>query len=903
MANNVSLFSSLPSGQNLAYLAALSGGFGAGGGGGMGFDPSMYMDPRARMKLGLAQNLMTEATSTAPTLSPFAGLSRLGAALAGMKMVGDVYGGQQDQGGQQQVSPQEQQQFDTWGDTIGPKGSLRRNAWEATPVAEKRLAIFQQAGQVFGSYATATGSQLQGNLPSGDTLRNVSWFNQNKDTMSPTQRSQSAQAIGQDLYSGRWAYDTDAQGNFINIRPVGEATPAYKGQVAYATSAGAAWGSLTPDLRKQYLTPTQDKDGNWVTPAAILGVPKDVIAATNPNTGEYNPPAGGGAPPAGGAAGSRGAIGPAGPPGATQPATTAPATAPAAPGTAPATSPGQSATAPAPTAPAASGAPPATAAAAPAPAITAPAPATTKRADLYDRYGLVRPSTDPRVVEPMLDQIQHRESGGRNIPSQLDEDSTGLYQISQATWHDFNHAINPATGKLYASAMDAPPEVQRDVARRLFAARGEQPWMGSNANYLAAHPRAGAASAAATQTTGAQPLQPAVPAQKNMAAILPPFAGETTPTLPPPPSPYGPAAQQRALDQQFALAPGAPYSGRVEQAVTDASVLAPSPPPTAPTAPATAPAAPAAPAAPTAPPQAAPAEVGPGTRRYDPKNPLAGIDQSRYTYGADSPYTAGYTQAPAPYGTIAVPKSSLPGPKEAIAAADADYKANQGFAEAARNGQFNIEGIKHDIDILNGPGGWNSGPLVQAREDLVKLWNNGMNFLDPNGLHPGSRMSMDQIQSVEDWRKNQTRLGFSLSQATGQGTDKVFEAANAAVPNPELSPAGAKLLTSEIDVLNKRAIAKHDMQFHWQTAPGNPQGVLVGSNEEFEKQYPPKFWANLAIYNTLDPDYVTGLAAATKANGGKIPPAWNSVFTKRYGPDSAAFALAQYHQGFLPGQD
>jgi hypothetical protein len=251
---------------------------------------------------------------------------------------------------------------------------------------------------------------------------------------------------------------------------------------------------------------------------------------------------------------------------------------------------------------------------------------------------------------------------------------------------------------------------------------------------------------------------------------------------------------------------------------------------------------------------------------------------------------------------MAVPKGSLPGPKEAIADANADYKANKAFADAARTGQFNIEGIKHDISILNGPGDWNSGPLTQAREDLVKLWNNGMQVLDPNNVHPGSRMSMDQIQSLEDWKKNQTRLALNLSQSTGQGDDKIFEAANAAVPNPDLSPAGAKLLTSEIDVLNKHAIAKHDFQMHFQTAPGNPQGVLVGSGEEFDKQYPPKYWANLAIYNTLDPDYVTGLAAATHANGGKIPPEWNSVFTKRYGPDSADFALKQYQQGFLPGQ-
>ena len=132
---------------------------------------------------------------------------------------------------------------------------------------------------------------------------------------------------------------------------------------------------------------------------------------------------------------------------------------------------------------------------------------------------------DPKIVEPALDQIKQRESRNQNVYSQLKgEDSSGYYQITKDTWNDFNQGY-----KQYAEAIDAPEAVQRDVARRIFAARGEQAWMGSNAAYKAAHGLA--AGGGGGQTTAPATSAPATAPTAPTAPAAPPTA-PTAPTAP-----------------------------------------------------------------------------------------------------------------------------------------------------------------------------------------------------------------------------------------------------------------------------------------------------------------------------------------------------------------------------------
>jgi hypothetical protein len=290
---------------------------------------------------------------------------------------------------------------------------------------------------------------------------------------------------------------------------------------------------------------------------------------------------------------------------------------------------------------------------------------------------------------------------------------------------------------------------------------------------------------------------------------------------------------------------------------------------------------------------------------YNPNQPLQGVDQAKYTYSdPKNPYTEGYVPTQGPYGQIAVHKPTDAAQGEIQQSID-DFKANQRIYNASQQGLFNIEDIQHDLDALNGPGAskaWNSGGLIRAREDLAKNMNAIIGFIDPGGHHPDWNFGTGSIDKIEDWTKNQTKLSFALGQSTGHQTDQINSLANGAVPNPELSPAGARLLTAETKVGFKYATALHDFQMHWQAA--NPYGYTVGSGEEFNRLYPPKYWANLALYDTLDPTIVGQFQqdlAAPGADRAKIIATFQRALERDpnkggfgiHSPSLAAFAAAQ----------
>lgn len=101
----------------------------------------------------------------------------------------------------------------------------------------------------------------------------------------------------------------------------------------------------------------------------------------------------------------------------------------------------------------------------------------------------------PSAVERFLDLARHHESGGRNVmqgvappgggfnPSvgRVTGPSTaqGYYQITNTTWRNFA----PQAGvdlAVYPTAMSAPPEVQRHVARTIATTDGVQHWTDFN---------------------------------------------------------------------------------------------------------------------------------------------------------------------------------------------------------------------------------------------------------------------------------------------------------------------------------------------------------------------------------------------------------------------------------------
>ena len=96
--------------------------------------------------------------------------------------------------------------------------------------------------------------------------------------------------------------------------------------------------------------------------------------------------------------------------------------------------------------------------------------------------------------ESALDLIAHHESGNRNIKQQIvpagggynpsvgrvtgPSTAGGPWQITNTTW---NKRAPREIAQKYPTAMSAPVEVQRDVARKIFNETGFQDWAPYNA--------------------------------------------------------------------------------------------------------------------------------------------------------------------------------------------------------------------------------------------------------------------------------------------------------------------------------------------------------------------------------------------------------------------------------------
>jgi len=88
-------------------------------------------------------------------------------------------------------------------------------------------------------------------------------------------------------------------------------------------------------------------------------------------------------------------------------------------------------------------------------------------------------------VEQALDAIRQRESGGRNVNTEIAgadgkpaSTASGYYQIIDNTWKDGAKLAGVDVAK-YPRAIDAPEDVQRSVARAIYQRDGATPWAAS----------------------------------------------------------------------------------------------------------------------------------------------------------------------------------------------------------------------------------------------------------------------------------------------------------------------------------------------------------------------------------------------------------------------------------------
>ena len=122
--------------------------------------------------------------------------------------------------------------------------------------------------------------------------------------------------------------------------------------------------------------------------------------------------------------------------------------------------------------------------------------------------------------EQALDALAQRESGWKNVPNAEGGDASGYWQIRDATWRDGAKLAGVDVSK-YPRAIDAPKDVQRQVAGAIYDRDGAKPWAASapgrgvaartgGTDY--AGPGAGGGTTAAP-TAPALPLPPEPPAE------------------------------------------------------------------------------------------------------------------------------------------------------------------------------------------------------------------------------------------------------------------------------------------------------------------------------------------------------------------------------------------------------
>lgn len=87
---------------------------------------------------------------------------------------------------------------------------------------------------------------------------------------------------------------------------------------------------------------------------------------------------------------------------------------------------------------------------------------------VVSRSARARSAAAGRAEGCTLEVIKQRESGGRYDAQNPRSSASGAYQVLDSTWNGHGG---------YRRASDAPPEVQDEFARQLYARAGSRPWV------------------------------------------------------------------------------------------------------------------------------------------------------------------------------------------------------------------------------------------------------------------------------------------------------------------------------------------------------------------------------------------------------------------------------------------
>jgi hypothetical protein len=161
---------------------------------------------------------------------------------------------------------------------------------------------------------------------------------------------------------------------------------------------------------------------------------------------------------------------------------------------------------------------------------------------------------------------------------------------------------------------------------------------------------------------------------------------------------------------------------------------------------------------------------------------------------------------------------------------------------AAQNTQGWLVQMNHAADVLNANGGFlGTGPTAPERLAFAARTNDALrsvglpNLFDPN-----------KISSWEELKKATTTAGFELSshyEGHARQAATTIVNATSAVPSPQNSPQGFRMVSAGINEAAQSAIDLHN----YEQSIVNQRGDLTQAATDFQTQYPPAMYSRRAI--------------------------------------------------------
>jgi hypothetical protein len=844
----------LPDANNLAMMMSM---YGMGGGGG-GFDPSVFMDPRKRLQMSLAQGVAQNALQTGPTTSLWGGLARALSGAAAGPLMEKAYGSSGQANTAQQATRQAEDSAIEAG--LPPDQRPYWLAAKGDPLA--RQQFIQTVWQPYQS------KLAEQNLPQPSVIK-ARQFNQimNDPKSTPTERTAISQEYYNALIHDGYTIRAAPDGHLVMVGVTGGGRDLTRTEAeAYHQAFGAAAGAAPFVTIQPGSTPTVPK-------STVTGAP---VPPSPPMTGDQT--GGGGAPaPAGG--------------------TTAAAPAGGA---------------------AAGGA--ATTAAAPAGGATAPAPAGTQptqpiNVDTKLDEIMLRESGGQNIKNK---QGSGAEGYWQIMPGTWKE-GMQLAGFSPEEQAKYTHPM-AASYNVQRRVAEAEYEKYGEKPWASSAPKGATIAPPPGQATAAPPPASAAAAATAPPVVAAPAVAPPPPAPAGPQAPAPAAPPPPMPPRPPSVTPYGagpamPYGAQGAFggrdaagnlpQNRFRVAPAAPPApyGAVPPVIVPPSAAAPSvaprapitvtqlPPPTsvvsapppkpaekqtpplrpdqvnlpaepgrapgeaaaaasappeqkpspqeAPAAGATGPAAAAAtPAGATGPAEGAtgPAAAAPAptdTARFNAKDPLK--------YTPDIKNQAGGVQTtPLPGGGNQVIYSGGP----AITTAESQYTTDQTRAAGVGDIKNQLLSVRQAEEMLKGTR-FDVGPGHTMARESLDAWNA---FLRAAGEQPsGEALTAPEAWAILD--KATTRLQLALGGAVGGGAASTVQTAGHGVPSAENTPAAIRALTSSL----WQQVQRYDDIVTYKDAYRAKVGNLVGAQDSFDRTYTPASYEKAAQFDLIDP--------------------------------------------------